>query len=527
MTEQLQAVPALRLERITKCFGAVVALADATLEVQRGTVHGLCGGNGAGKSTLVKVLSGYYPAGTYGGVVSVDGREVRLASPRDARRLGISVVPQETSTLDALTVAENITLGSDNETGRFGADQRDNRRRAAEFLERRRIRLNVDRLAGSLTIHERQLVMIARALYTEPVVLVLDEPTSSLSSDEVENLFEIVQGLRADGSTCVFITHRLDEVMGLCDRVSVLRDGRVVANLDTQDMTPDRIVASMIGRDLDHLFPPQHPAPLDAPVVLRCRGVDVPDMQTPGRVILRGVDLELRAGEIVGLAGLVGSGRTELASVLYGRHRPLAGLIEVDGREVSISAPAVALGLGIGFVTEDRKGEGVLPDLTIRENLTLARLRPLSRVAVMNRRAERREAELMRTNLGIKAPSVETQLRMLSGGNQQKAVLGRSLLPDPRVLILDEPTKGVDVGAKAEIYGIIADLAARGVAILLISSEMAEVASLSHRVLVLRGGVITGELRNPGLTEAQLLLAASLGMDGGAAVPVHAAPAPD
>ena len=509
-SEVVQAAPAfaLEMESIVKTFGGVRALRDVSLRVRRGEIHGLIGQNGAGKSTLMKILDGYYPAGTFTGSIKVAGSEVHLASPGDAQRVGIAIVPQETAIVDALTVGENVMLGELSRRPGSLYDVRATAAKAAAFLAERRIPLDASMAAGLLSMHKRQLVMIARALYTRPEILILDEPTSSLTTDEIDNLFAIVRGLREAGLTCLFITHKLDEIMTLCDRVSILRDGEIVHDYARSEFDSERLVTDMIGRKLGELYPPRPPLDEAAPVMLRVSGLAVENPRVPGAAILSDIDLTVRAGEIVGLGGLVGSGRSELLTALYGQTPIIRGTVEVAGAEVRPKNARDALEAGIGMLTEDRKGEGLLFNLGIRENLTLNVLDRLTRLFMLDRRQEGLLARQTVTQLSVKAPSIGTPVMNLSGGNQQKVVIGKMLLPMPKVLLLDEPTKGVDIASKADIYRLLTELAKSGVAIVLVSSEFPELIALSHRILVLAGGTAQGWLSGDQVTEKRLMLAA-------------------
>ena len=501
-------VYALEMDSIVKTFGGVRALRDVSLRVRGGEVHGLIGQNGAGKSTLMKILDGYYPAGSFGGSIKVAGNDVQLASPGDAQRVGIAIVPQETTIVDQLTVAENIMLGELAQRPGSLYDARAMEAQAAAFLAERHIPLVATMPAGLLSMHKRQLVMIARALYARPEVLVLDEPTSSLTSDEIDNLFALVRGLRDDGLTCVFITHKLDEILALCDRVSILRDGEVVGEYARAEFNAEQLVTDMIGRKLGDLYPPKPPFDEAAPVMLKVSGLVVENPRIPGTAILRDVDLTVRAGEIVGIGGLVGSGRSELLGALYGQTTIVRGEIQVDGTSVRPGNARDAMRAGIGMLTEDRKQEGLLFNLAIRENLTLNVLRRITRGFLLDRRQERRLAQETATQLTVKAPSISTRVMNLSGGNQQKVVLGKVLLPRPKVLLLDEPTKGVDIASKADIYRLMVELAKSGVAIVFVSSEFPELIALSHRIVVLAGGTVHESLDAAGLSEKRLMLAA-------------------
>jgi ABC-type sugar transport system ATPase subunit len=499
---------ALEMSSIAKNFGAVHALRGVALQVRRGEVHGLIGQNGAGKSTLMKILDGYYPAGSFSGTIRVAGTEVQLRSPRDAAAVGIAIVPQETTVVESLSVAENVLLGdfAHHGTGQF---IRGNvTARAAAFLAENHIPLDARAKAATLSMHRKQLVMIARALYMRPTVLVLDEPTSSLTSDEIENLFAIVRKLRDKGLTCLFITHKLDEILEICDRVTILRDGQTAGEYSRAEFDADRLITDMIGRKLGELYPPRPPLAPDAPEVLRVEGLAVENPRIPGAELLHDVSFTLHAGEILGLGGLVGSGRSELVMTLYGQTPILRGSVFLDGREIRPSDPKAALAAGIGLVTEDRKREGLLFNLNIRENVTLNILDEVSRALVFRRGRERSIARETVRSLSIAAPSTSSKVTNLSGGNQQKTVLGKVLLSKPKVLLLDEPTKGVDIASKADIYRLMVELAATGVSIIFISSEFPELIALSHRLVVLAGGTVRETFDASTTSEARLMRAA-------------------
>jgi ABC-type sugar transport system ATPase subunit len=496
---------ALEMDSIAKTFGGVHALRGVSLKVRRGEVHGLIGQNGAGKSTLMKILDGYYPAGSFSGSIRVAGAEVQLRSPRDAQAVGIAIAPQEITVVAALSVAENVMLGElAQHPGRlFGRDR--SKAKAAKFLAENHLPLDPGARVATLSMHKQQLVMIARALYTKPQVLVLDEPTSSLTSDEIENLFAIVRSLRDNGLTCLFITHKLDEILSLCDRVTILRDGQAAGEYPRAEFDADRLITDMIGRKLGDLYPPRPLVAADAPEVLRVDGLAVENPRTPGTEILHDVSFTLRAGEILGLGGLVGSGRSELVTALYGQTRITRGEVVFAGRKIQPSDAKEAMAEGIGLVTEDRKKEGLLFNLNIRENVTLSILDEVSRAIVFNRGRERRLAKESLNALTVNAPSTATKVINLSGGNQQKVVIGKVLLSKPKVILLDEPTKGVDIAAKADIYRLMTDLAKTGVALILISSEFPELLALSHRVVVLAGGTVRETLDGASTSEERLM----------------------
>jgi ribose transport system ATP-binding protein/D-xylose transport system ATP-binding protein len=494
----------LETEQLSKAFGGVQALNRVDFRVRAGEVHGLVGQNGAGKSTLVKILNGVYPSGSYGGVIRLNGAECHFASPHDARGRGIAYVPQELQMLPNLSVAENIFVG---QTGRgrhlwvrFG----DLYAAATEILRRLGLDLQPRAPITSLSAAQRQLVMVARALAARPTVLMLDEPTASLSTRETEILFDVLNRLRAEGVTMVFITHRIPEVMALSDHATVLRDGQVVAEIERGQFSETDLVSAMVGRRIGLLYPTRDAA-VGKEEALRVEHLRVPH-PLGAQDIIGDVSFSIRRGEIVGLAGLVGSGRTELLGAIYGRIRH-EGRVLVDGRVVDVPSPAAARKAGIAMLTEDRKNDGLLFNFTLGRNITVGNLARLSRNWVIDRRAESRGAREFMDSLSIKAPSPESDVDHLSGGNQQKVLLARVMMRAPRILLLDEPTKGVDVGTKHEIYRLVMELARREVALLLVSTELPELIGLCDRCLVLANGVIVDEFEKADGSEERVLRA--------------------
>ncbi|MEP6618401.1 MAG: sugar ABC transporter ATP-binding protein [bacterium] len=485
---------AVRLEHVGKRFPGVQALRDVSLEIAAGSCHALCGENGAGKSTLGKMLAGIQSADE--GRVFVLGKEVRFGSPRDALAAGVAMVHQELAFCDNLSVAENLCLGT-LPTRRGLVDRDTMNQRATALLAETGTTLDVTGRFGDLSIGRRQMVQIAAAVGGGARVIVFDEPTSSLSQIEAERLYALIGRLKARGVTCIYVSHRMPEIFALCDAVSVLRDGGHVATRAIAGLAEHELVEMMIGRPFAEYFPETGPPPLGEEV-LRAE-----HLTAPGR--FQDVSLTLRAGEVVGLAGLQGAGRSEVANALFGLEHLSSGEIYVRGSRVRIDSPKQAMRLGIGLVPEDRKRQGLVLSETALHNASLPTLNRLSRFTWIFRNQERREAKGLFDRLRVRTPSLDAVVAGLSGGNQQKVVLAKWLAAKPDILILDEPTRGVDVGAKSEIHALIGELAAQGAAILVISSELPEVLRLSERILVLREGKLVGELPRATATQENLL----------------------
>lgn len=490
--------PLLKLRGITKRFRSVTALDAVDFTVRAGEIHALLGENGAGKSTLIKVLTGVYAPDT--GSLALVGAPISPVSPKEAETVGISTVYQEVNLIPALSVAENIALGR--QPGRCGfVNWGAIRRHAREALERLEIDCDVDAELGSLSVALQQMVAIARALDLRAKLLVLDEPTASLDANEVAELFGVMRRLRAEGLGIVFVTHFLDQVYAVSDRITVLRNGRLVGEFATAELPRLSLVGKMLGREVTNEA--GRPAP-----------VAVPDVGGPPLLEARGVarrgavqpfDLDLRRGEITGLAGLLGAGRTETARLLFGIDQPDIGEIRVKAQRVSLNSPRDAVALGFAFCSEDRKSEGILPNLSVRENLIFALQAKRGGWRPVSRGEQDRLCTHYITALRIKTPDAETPIRNLSGGNQQKVLLARWLATQPELIILDEPTRGIDVGARAEIEALIETLRADGLAVLLISSELEEIVRTCSRVLVMRERRLTGEVSAEGLTPGKLM----------------------
>ena len=483
------------VEHLTKRFGAVQALGDVTLDFPAGRVTALMGENGAGKSTLLKILAG--DLRPTAGRVLVDGHPLDLASPHDARRAGIRIIPQEPEIIPHVSVAENVYAGSLPRRSGRRLDRAELHRRISADLARLGFERVLDpRLLGSeLTAAQRQLVEILRAFTSEAEIVAFDEPTSSLSEQEVETLFALIGRLREQGIAVVYVSHRMKEIFRLADRVAVLRDGAVAGVLDAAQTTEQEVVRLMVGRDLSSLFVRQDVTRDET--VLDVRNVTTDDVTD--------VSLTVRSGEVVALAGLIGAGRSELARALAGDLPLRSGEVLLDGERLRLRGPEDAIRAGIGLAPEERKAQALFLHRSIRDNTSLVSLDRLRRWRFVRRKAERELVRQYAERLRVRAPGIEPEVRTLSGGNQQKVVLARWLARRPRVLILDEPTRGIDIGAKVEIYHIIAELAQQGVALLVISSELPEVLGLADRVIVMQNGRITGELGRAEASEEAVL----------------------
>ena len=487
MSVTAPAEPAIEVRNVSKSFGGVKALRDVSLTVRRGETHALLGQNGAGKSTLIKILNGVYAAGSYSGNILVSGQPVAFASPSDARRQGVAYVPQEIEVLGQLSVAENIFAGQTS----LGQGRLVNRRamhaKADELLTE--IGLSIDPAAqvAHLNAAQRHLVMIARALSTRPQVLMLDEPTASLSSAEVDRLLELLARLKRSGATILYISHRLAEVLAMCDRATILKDGAVACELDRHEFSQDVFIQRMSGQKSLSPLPDRIPPPKAAPL-LQVENLSMPRRFGVNRA-LHDVSFDVQAGEIVGLAGLLGSGRTEILGALFGL-LPHSGAIRVAGQPVAIHSPADARAAGIAMLTEDRKHNGLLFNMPAGQNISIGNLTAVANHGLINRGLEASAVLGQMRTLNVKARSPAASVAHLSGGNQQKLLFARVLLNKPRILLLDEPTKGVDAATRQEIYRLVGDLAASGVALIVVSSELDEVIGLADRCLVVSHGKI-------------------------------------
>ncbi|WP_457094030.1 sugar ABC transporter ATP-binding protein [Microvirga sp. P5_D2] len=483
--------PILEMVGISKTFPGVRALTDVSLTVYPGEIHALMGENGAGKSTLMKVLSGAYQADP-GGEIRIDGKHVTISGPLDALHCGISTIYQELSLAPNLSVAENMLLGREHRRGPM-IDRRSMEQACRTVLDRLGVRFQTSTKVSELSMAERQLVEIARALIANARILIMDEPTTSLSSRETDALFTLIRQLRSEGLAIIYISHRMAEVYELADRVSVLRDGTYVGTLTREELSAERLVRMMVGRDLSSFYKKDHDAKGSRGPVL----FSVSHVSDGGRV--HACSFDLHQGEVLGLAGLVGAGRTELARLIYGADRKASGEVTLNGTKLALHRPEDAIKAGIVYLTEDRKHLGLFLDMTVRENVNLNVLQRDARTgSILNIKAAKNRAAAAIRALGIRVAGDIVPVGSLSGGNQQKVLLSRLLETNPRVIILDEPTRGVDIGAKSEIYRLIDELARRGVGVIVISSELPEIVGICDRVLVMREGKIAGEVGGVG-----------------------------
>lgn len=498
--------PLLEMKNITKVFPGVKALNNVSFQVAEGEIHCLVGENGAGKSTLMKVLSGVYPHGDYSGDILFDGVEQKFRGIHDSEKAGIAIIYQELALVPEMTVYENIFLGHEIRNGSL-VDWNETIKRAGEMLKKVRLDVNPAAKVRDLGVGKQQLIEIAKALSKEVRLLILDEPTAALNEDDSENLLNLLRDLKKHGVTCVMISHKLKEVIAIADTVTVLRDGQTICTLDAHkgEVSEPVLIKHMVGREIDNVYPKRaHITPGE--VVLEVKNWNAYDPNI-GRDILKDVHFNLRKGEIVGFAGLMGSGRTELALSLFGNPAGyrINGEMMVKGETRHFRHPEHAIKNGMAYVTEDRKGDGLILIQDVKQNITLANLKEIAQRGVVDNNAEIKVANEYKDSLNIKTPSIEQKVQNLSGGNQQKVSLGKWLFVKPDILILDEPTRGIDVGAKYEIYTIMNSLVQQGMSILMISSELPEILGMSDRVYVVSSGKISGELPVAEATQEKIM----------------------
>ncbi len=486
--------PVLAAGRISKSFGEVPVLFSIDFDVRPGEVHAIIGENGAGKSTLMKILSGFEQPSS--GTLSFDGKSIALPPYGQAEALGIVLIHQEFNLAEHLTVMDSIFLGREI-TRRGLLDVNAMRRAAQDLLDRLHVSVSPTTRIAELSIADRQMIEIAKAVSRDARVLIMDEPTAVLSAAETETLFEQIRRLTAKGVAVIFISHKLDEVLELADRVTVLRDGQLIATVDASSLTSETAAQMMVGRELSHLYPPKAEPDVDAPIVLAVRDLTTKDVGS--------VSFELRRGEILGFAGLIGSGRTAVAEAVVGLAHRTSGTIELHGSPINFAGLAQAVARGLAYMTKDRKGKGLLVNMGLRPNLTLLTLARHLKGGFVDSASEIAALERATRRFDIRARDAAVNAGQLSGGNQQKLMLGKTMEAEPEIIIMDEPTRGIDVGTKEQIYHIIAALAAEGKSIILISSELQEVIGLSHRVLIMRAGRIAGELSGTEINEEQIV----------------------
>jgi D-xylose transport system ATP-binding protein len=498
----------LEMKNIVKEFGGVRALNGIDIKLKAGECAGLCGENGAGKSTLMKVLSAVYPHGTWDGEIVWDGKPLQAQSIRETEAAGIVIIHQELMLVPELSVAENIFLGNEITLPGGRMDYAAMNRRAEELLKE----LNINDVNVVLPVKQyggghQQLIEIAKALNKNARLLILDEPSSSLTAAEIKVLLNIIHSLKAKGVTCVYISHKLDEVADICDTIVVIRDGQHIATTPMREMNIDRIIAQMVGREMNQLYPQRTHTPGE--VIFEARNISCYDADNPERKRVDDISFKLRKGEILGIAGLVGAGRTELVSAIFGAYPgPCDAEVWLNGQKLDTSTPLKAIRAGLAMVPEDRKHHGIVPDLGVGHNMTLTVLNDFARATRIDQQAELAAIRQEIKSVKLKTSSPFLPITGLSGGNQQKAVLSKMLMTKPKILILDEPTRGVDVGAKFEIYQLMFDLAKEGMSIIMVSSELAEVLGISDRVLVIGEGKLRGDFVNDNLSQETVLAAA-------------------
>lgn len=492
----------LEMRGISKSFPGVCALDDVSFSAGRGEVHALVGGNGAGKSTLMKILAGAVKPDA--GEIYIRGEKVTISNPEKARHLGIAIIYQELNLVPTLNAVENVFLGCERTTKKGVLDTPRMINETKKILESLELNIDITKPVGDLSVAQQQMIEIAKALHQNAEILVMDEPTASLTAHDIDVLFGIVKRLKAKGVTIIYISHRLEEIYRICERLTVLRDGKIIGTRNTCELTQQDLIKMMINRDLSQVFPCSKCSPgQDA--------LKVVNLNRKG--VLKNINMHVCVGEVVGIAGLVGSGRTELVRAIYGADPIDSGDVYIDGKAVKISSPNCAVKLGIGLVPEDRKGQGVILNMAIKENMTLASLPITHKSGVIKDQSDRAQAQYLSDKLNIKSSGLQQLVGNLSGGNQQKVAVAKWLATNSKILIFDEPTRGIDVGAKSELYNFLRDLAAEGLAVIMVSSDLLEIMGLSDRIYVMYNGAITGEISGSTASHEQIM---ALAMGAGA-----------
>ena len=496
----------LEVKNITKRFGPVTVFHNVNMELYKGEVLAMAGENGAGKSTLMNVLGGVYPVGEYEGEIYVDGKKCEFRGEKDSKNAGIEMIHQEISLHLELTVAENVFLGNLFSKGGF-VKWKNVYKDAQKYLDMVKLDVSPREIVRNLSTSQQQLLSIAKALACDPRIVLFDEPTSALTETDADNLMGIIKDLASRGIACIYISHRMEEVMKLADRIAVLRDGNLISVRKKEETTVDRIIEDMVGRKLDEMYPKQQ-VPI-GDVVFEVEHLTVEHPYILNRNIVEDMGFSVSKGEILGMSGLVGGGRSETVNAIFGSMKKTSGVIRLEGKELDIRKPLDAIRHGIGLVTEDRKRSGIIAPMNLRENMTIASLDAVSGKGFISAKAEKECAAEYYGKLRVKAEGIEDNIMNLSGGNQQKIVLSKWLMKDIKVLILDEPTRGVDVGAKVEIYNIITELAQKGVAVIMISSELPELLGMCDRILVLGRGKLWGNLKREEFSQERIMRAAT------------------
>lgn len=498
----------MEMKNISKEFHGVRVLEGVDLRVYPGQVHAVCGENGAGKSTLIKILSGIYPVGDFGGEIWIEGEPKHFSNNRQSEKAGVAVIYQELSLIEEMSIAENIFLGREPASmgwihwSKLYSD-------AQKYLKAIKLEIHPATPVRELGVGQKQQVEIAKALSKNAKILVLDEPTSALSEGEVETLLELIQNLKKSGVACILVSHKLNEVFEIADEVTVLRDGKFVSTRPSKETSDSQVVAEMVGRQLTQLYPYRSRKLGDE--VFKVEGLTVENPKRPDYPTLKDITFSLRRGEILGISGLVGAGRTELLTSLFGTYpgKKLSGKVFIQGQEVHLGSPSEALKAKISLVTEDRKNLGLVLEQSVLKNITLASLKQFSKVGLIDSSQEISTAQRFAKNLRVKAASLEVPVNSLSGGNQQKVVLAKCLLTGPEILFLDEPTRGIDVGARAEIYQLLFDLAEKGLSVLMVSSDLPEVLGVCDRIIVFSQGRLTGEFNRGIATQEKIMQVAT------------------